>query len=158
MKALSLKELEQLDPSSLEIEEPQSDPLYEARLTWLLDNHPQRVAKLFRENPEALKAELLKNLQLASLELVRLRQKGRAQDEAEGEPVDGEPRGTPPGDAASAGGRATRGTSGQAHGWSLRIWWRRRCAVIRLRRAPRSGFHAARRGVTRGTRRAKLWP
>jgi hypothetical protein len=83
MKALGLKELDQLDPSSLEIEEPQSDPMYEARLLWLLDNHPQRVAKLFREKPEALKAELLKNLQQASLELVRLQQQGLAPDEVE---------------------------------------------------------------------------
>jgi hypothetical protein len=83
MKALSLKELDQLDPSSLEIEEPQSDPLYEARLIWLLDNQPQRVAKLFREDPESLKAELLKNLQLASLEQVRLLKRGIDRIEAD---------------------------------------------------------------------------
>lgn len=83
MKALSLKELEAFDPASLQIENPESDPMYEARLVWLLDNQPQRVAKLFQENPEKLKAELLQNLQLASLELQRLRLKGEARDLAE---------------------------------------------------------------------------
>lgn len=83
MRALSLKELEKFDPSGLQIEEPQSDPMYEARLVWLLDNQPQRVAKLFRENPEKLKAELLQNLQLASLELQRLILKGEPRDLAE---------------------------------------------------------------------------
>jgi hypothetical protein len=83
MRALSLKELDGLEPSSLQIENPESDPMFEARLVWLLDNQPQRVAKLFRESPGKLKAELVSNLQLASLELQRLRLKGEARDLAE---------------------------------------------------------------------------
>lgn len=83
MKPLSLKELDELDPSSMEIEDPQSDPMYESRLIWLLDNEPQRVRRLFKENPEKLKDELLRNLQVASLEMSRQEMKGEDRDVAE---------------------------------------------------------------------------
>lgn len=83
MRKLGLEELEKLDPAKLQIESPESEPMYAARLRWLMDNEPARVSRLFREKPEKLKAELLRNLQVASLELERLKAKGEPRDAAE---------------------------------------------------------------------------
>jgi hypothetical protein len=83
MRALSLKQLEQLDPQAIEIDDPQHDPMYQDRLLWLLENNPQQTARQFRESLQTLKAELLLNLQQASLALVRLKAQGVPADAAE---------------------------------------------------------------------------
>lgn len=83
MKALNLKQLEQLDPQAIEIDNPQSDPMYRDRLVWLLENYPQQTAQQFRKDPAQLEAALLLNLQQASLALVRLRAQGVPADAAE---------------------------------------------------------------------------
>lgn len=81
MAPLTLAQLEKLNPETIGIDSPETEPFYKARLVWLIDHHPRWARELYKKN--LLHRELLRNLQRASLEQAKLTLKGMSPLEAE---------------------------------------------------------------------------
>jgi hypothetical protein len=76
MAELSLKELEEMNPEELYLENLGEDQYFLANIRWLLENEPENTGKLFQKDPEALKAKALKAAQRATLLYCQLEKEG----------------------------------------------------------------------------------